>query len=203
MFSKVTRSSSWRCAYFIEQPRVLHRDHRLGGEVFQQSDLLLGERSHLTASRHDKPKQGTVLTQRHAQHGADAVQFNDACAQDRPIIEFIPDIRDMDKSASPSNSVAVRRRLGTPVTAPQHSTQVVRQSPLGDRAKTFAVVVDLGSQSATSQRCIAFSSIASNTGVRLPGEALMTCNTSAVAVCCSSASRCSVSSRAFSIAITA
>ena len=31
----------------------------------------------------------------------------------------------------------------------------------------------------------------------------MTCNTSAVAVCCSSASRCSVSSRAFSIAITA
>ena len=43
---------------------------------------------------------------------------------------------------------------------------------------------------------IAFSSIASNTGVRLPGEALMTCNTSAVAVCCSSASRCSVISRA-------
>ena len=50
---------------------------------------------------------------------------------------------------------------------------------------------------------IAFSSIASNTGARSPGEALMTCNTSAVAVCCSSASRVSVSSRAFSIAITA
>ena len=50
---------------------------------------------------------------------------------------------------------------------------------------------------------IAFSSIASNTGARLPGEALITCNTSAVAVCCSNASRCSVSSRAFSIAITA
>ena len=31
----------------------------------------------------------------------------------------------------------------------------------------------------------------------------MTCSTSAVAVCCSSASRVSVSSRAFSIAITA
>ncbi len=31
----------------------------------------------------------------------------------------------------------------------------------------------------------------------------MTCNTSAVAVCCSSASRVSVISRAFSIAITA
>ena len=54
-----------------------------------------------------------------------------------------------------------------------------------------------------SHRSCAFSSIASNTGVRLPGEALITCNTSAVAVCCSSASRCSVISRAFSIAITA
>ena len=39
---------------------------------------------------------------------------------------------------------------------------------------------------------IALSSTASNTGARLPGEALITCNTSAVAVCCSSASRCSV-----------
>ena len=56
---------------------------------------------------------------------------------------------------------------------------------------------------AASHRRIAFSSIASNTGARSPGEALMTCNTSAVAVCCSSASRCSVSSRAFSIAMTA
>ena len=32
---------------------------------------------------------------------------------------------------------------------------------------------------------IALSSIVSNTGARSPGEALMTCNTSPVAVCCS------------------
>ena len=42
--------------------------------------------------------------------------------------------------------------------------------------------------SAASQSRIAFSSIASNTGARSPGEELMTCNTSAVAVCCASAS---------------
>src|SRR5215469_11291765 len=42
------------------------------------------------------------------------------------------------------------------------------------------------------------SRIASSTGVRSPGEELMTCNTSAVAVCCSRASRVSVRSRAFS-----
>ena len=39
----------------------------------------------------------------------------------------------------------------------------------------------------TPQRLCAFSSIASNTGARSPGEELMTCNTSAVAVCCSRA----------------
>ena len=41
---------------------------------------------------------------------------------------------------------------------------------------------------AASHRLIAFSSIASNTGLRSPGDELMTCNTSAVAVCCSRAS---------------
>src|SRR6516225_888982 len=51
---------------------------------------------------------------------------------------------------------------------------------------------------AASHSRSAFSSIASNTGARSPGEELMTCNTSAVAVCCSSASRVSVRSRAFS-----
>ena len=39
---------------------------------------------------------------------------------------------------------------------------------------------------------IALSSMASNTGTRSPGEELMTCNTSAVAVCCSNASRVSL-----------
>ena len=58
-------------------------------------------------------------------------------------------------------------------------------------------------ESRTAKAAIAFSSIASNTGARSPGEELMTRNTSAVAVCCSNASRVSVISRAFSIAITA
>src|SRR5271156_5438091 len=56
---------------------------------------------------------------------------------------------------------------------------------------------------AAPHKSSAFRSNASNTGARSPGDELMTCNTSAVAVCCSSASRVSVISRAFSIAITA
>ena len=42
-----------------------------------------------------------------------------------------------------------------------------------------------------------------NTGSKSPGDELMTRSTSAVAVCCSSDSRSSVSSRAFSMAMTA
>ena len=53
------------------------------------------------------------------------------------------------------------------------------------------------------QRRAAVSTSVSNTGPRSPGEELMTCNTSAVAVCCSKASRVSVKRRAFSIAMTA
>ena len=34
---------------FIQQPRILHRDHRLGGEVLQQRDFLVGERADFLA----------------------------------------------------------------------------------------------------------------------------------------------------------
>ena len=61
-----------------------------------------------------------------------------------------------------------------------------------------------------SQIRVAFSSMAWNTGSSSPGELLMTCSTSEVAVCCSSASlrssvrwRSSLSSRVFSMAMTA
>ena len=61
-----------------------------------------------------------------------------------------------------------------------------------------------------SQRRVAFSSMDWNTGSSSPGELLMTCSTSEVAVCCSSASlrssvrwRSSLSRRVFSMAITA
>ena len=56
-----------------------------------------------------------------------------------------------------------------------------------------------------SQMRTAFASMVSKTGSNSPGDVEMTCSTSEVAVCCSSAtSRCSsLSSRTFSMAITA
>ena len=56
-----------------------------------------------------------------------------------------------------------------------------------------------------SQMRVAFSSMAWNTGSSSPGELEMTCSTSEVAVCCSAADlvRSSLSSRVFSMAMTA
>ena len=59
-------------ADFIQQPRVLHRDHRLRGEVLQQGDLLVGERRGLPGGRRDEAEQGLVLPQRHPEASAAA-----------------------------------------------------------------------------------------------------------------------------------
>jgi len=64
-------------------------------------------------------------------------------------------------------------------------------------------VVKMQAAAGDTAEVVRFSSMASKTGTRFPGELLMTCKTSAVAVCCSKASRLSVSRLAFSIAITA
>ena len=54
-----------------------------------------------------------------------------------------------------------------------------------------------------SQMRVAFSNMVPNTGSSSPGDELMTRSTSAVAVCCSSDCRNSLSSRVFSMAMTA
>ncbi len=56
-----------------QQPRVLHRDHRLRREVLQQRDLFVRERPHLLAVGSDVAEQGLVLAQRHEKHGAQSV----------------------------------------------------------------------------------------------------------------------------------
>ena len=115
-----------------------------------------------------------------------------------------PDIGDVNKPLAAASSATARRAVGSPVSVPQSIGECSADTPRVRHGAEVLAVIEL--QVADTRRrtaACAFSSIASNTGARLPGEALITCNTSAVAVCCSSASRCSVISRAFSIAITA
>jgi len=48
-------------ARLSQQPRVLHRDHRLRGEILQQRDLLVGERENFFAMHDDRPEQRLVF----------------------------------------------------------------------------------------------------------------------------------------------
>ena len=61
----------------IEQPRVLHGDHRLRGEALQERDLLRGERSHFLSVEGDRPKQGTVFAQRDGDQGSRVAEFDE------------------------------------------------------------------------------------------------------------------------------
>ncbi len=64
-------------ARLSDQPRVLHRDYRLRGEVLQQGDLLVGERPHLLTVDADRAEQRILLAQRHGDqrtHTAGAVR---------------------------------------------------------------------------------------------------------------------------------
>ena len=59
-------------AQFIQQPRVLDRDHGLRGEIRDQSDLLVGEGAHLLAIDGDGADQLVLFEHRDAEIGASA-----------------------------------------------------------------------------------------------------------------------------------
>ena len=53
---------------FAQQPRVLHRDHRLVGEGLQQLLLGLSDRSGLGPTHHDDAEHIAIAHYRHSQH---------------------------------------------------------------------------------------------------------------------------------------
>jgi hypothetical protein len=55
---------------FGQKPRVLHRNDRLGGEILQQRDLLVGKRPDLASAGGDIAKQDGVFAQRYDQNAA-------------------------------------------------------------------------------------------------------------------------------------
>jgi hypothetical protein len=63
-----------------DQPRVLHRDHRLRREVLRQRDLVVGKRPHLLAIKVDNAEQGAVLAQRHGEDRAHGESFEHSAA---------------------------------------------------------------------------------------------------------------------------
>ena len=65
-----------RFAQFVEQPRVLDGDDGLGGEVLDQLDLLVGERTNLLAVDGDRADQLVLLEHRHGENGPHAAEFD-------------------------------------------------------------------------------------------------------------------------------
>ena len=63
-----------------EQPRVLDGDDRLGGEVLDQLDLLVGERPDFLAVDVDRAYQFLVLEHRNDEKGPNAAEFDAATA---------------------------------------------------------------------------------------------------------------------------
>jgi hypothetical protein len=53
---------------FADQPRILHCDHCLRGEVLQQRDLFLRERTRLSAVHNDRSAQAVFLAQGDGSH---------------------------------------------------------------------------------------------------------------------------------------
>src|ERR1700730_8199957 len=62
-------------AQFAEQPRVLHRNHRLRREVLQQGNFFFGKQPNLLALGNNLSKQTIVVAQWHKQNRADAGEF--------------------------------------------------------------------------------------------------------------------------------
>ena len=69
-------------AQFVEQPRVLDGDHRLGGEVRDELDLLVGERSYLLAINPDRADQLIVFEHRHGKKRSKSAEA-DGCHKNR------------------------------------------------------------------------------------------------------------------------
>ena len=65
-----------RFAQLVEQPGVLDRDDGLGGEVRDQLDLLVGERTNLLTIDGDGADQLIVLEHRHIENGPIAAELN-------------------------------------------------------------------------------------------------------------------------------
>jgi hypothetical protein len=61
-------------AQFTEQPRILHRDHRLLREILQQRDLLVGERSRFLAPADEGAEHRPILSERHPQRSTRAAE---------------------------------------------------------------------------------------------------------------------------------
>src|SRR5215472_13386268 len=197
----------------VEQPGVLYGDDGLVGEILDQLDLLVGERTDLLAVDDEAADPFALFEQRRKHRRACATELDGGhrarVALD--IVRIIPHIVDMDDASGRQGSdrAGARTHASKGLTLPQFGERR-RQIVNRDGAVSIAPSFSHSTPNLAPQMRTAFASMASNTGASSPGELEMTPSTSEVAVCCSSDSlsssvrACTSSnSRTFSMAITA
>ena len=193
-----------RLLRLVEQARVLDRDHRLVGEGLEQRDLLVGERlGRLAQQRRSSRCRGPPTASARTTTEKLPMTLGDRAHRRR---------QDRLGAAASGMCTASALAHGTRrwivcVERPAERCARTPRAPSRDSAPSVqqAVVADQEDAELRRWRTGAGSCRGS---CRTPAaasatELLMTCSTSAVAVCCSSASLVSLNSRAFWIAITA
>src|SRR5262249_36708480 len=89
----------------VEQPGVLDSDHRLGGEVPDQFDLLVGERQNLLAVYADCSDQLAFLEHRNQQKSSCTCEFENWLAWN-----FRSEVGDVDRLLCAGKAIKSRRR---------------------------------------------------------------------------------------------
>ena len=120
---------------FAKQPRVLHRDHRLRGEILHQRDLLVGERPDFRARGGDHAEQHIVLAQRHIKTRTHTLEF-----ERRPDHRMV-DLRQVGKvnEAGAVDQRSGDRIVGAAVPLPQLFLERARIGVCRHRAESLAI----------------------------------------------------------------
>ncbi len=150
-------SSASRCS--VMQPRVLHRDHRLGGEVLQQRDLLVGEWPHLLAvDALMQPSKALVLAQRHRQSMSAHPCSSTSAAHGSPYrfrFDRSAD-RQYGRTRSPSHEPPVARLVGT-ITACRTNRRMLSGNHESPAARRNSSVISIKApERGAAQTCAPF-----------------------------------------------
>ena len=84
---------------FLEQPHVLDRDDRLIGEGFEQSDLLVGERTNFGSANCNHPDRNAFAQQRRGQNGPNTRLLDDSLTSGNSASRSASKIMNVDRSA--------------------------------------------------------------------------------------------------------
>ena len=118
----------------VGQSQPIEKARKLNREIFEERDLLFGERANLLSRTGNHAKKHTVSAQRYAEQGASAHKI------DRALRYRVIGFRQIGNVGDPAalDQWPGCRIVGSRITLPQHIGEGLRQSALCDRAEPVA-----------------------------------------------------------------